>query len=510
MTPREHATELLAVLRAAVAERSVARAPTERLVQVLGHVPARLLPAVDVALRDRLSDYREDGWPSWDFPELARFKRAPDGWAVMAVAASHRNGYVREAAVSGLAASREGRSVPYVLLRLNDWVTQVREAAHQAIETFLQPEFASDVVAALPAIRALARRTRADHEELIHRVFNFLRTPACETAVRAGCAAPDRAIRRDCLQIMLRPENVHAAGEAQVVFGAALADRDPAVRLWAARELASALPARWAEALARRALADRSVQVRRAALAVVAPSLSDDEVRPLFEAALLDTHTTARWQARVLVLARGPFDLAGFYRRVLGEATQPVLVRGALLGLGESGTTEDVARVVPFLSADRLRVRCAALHARADLEALSTIEPYLSALWSLEPGLSREARRALEPRLGHLPVATLNTLVVDHALPPHTRRNALSLANGKSKWERLPVLLDGCADSDEVIAKMASLLVDGWCARYNRSFLQPTPAQVALASASYARVSRRLSARSRPEIGHILSVLGRG
>ena len=205
-------------------------------------------------------------------------------------------------------------------------------------------------------------------------------------------------------------------------------------------------PHQWAEVLARRALADRSVQVRRAALAVVAPTLSDEEARPLLEAALLDTHTTARWQARALVLARGPFDLAGFYRRVLAAADQPALVRGALLGLGESGTADDVARVVPFLSADRLRVRCAALRARADLEPLSATEPYLAALRSAEPGTSREARRALEPRLSHVAVAVLHAFVVDGAQPPHTRRNALSLAYGKSKWEKLPVLLDACVD----------------------------------------------------------------
>ena len=509
MTPREHATELIAALSACVAERTGTRNLMERFEQAVGQVPARLLPAVDVALRDRLSLYRDDGWPSLDFPELARFMHAPGGWAVMAVAASHRSGHVREAAVWGLAGSRDGRAIPYVLLRLNDWVTPVQTAAQKAIEVFLQPAFAPDVVSALPMIWALARRTRADHEVLISRVSAFLRSPACAAAVRAGCGARDRDIRRNCLELLLQSPGGQADGDAEAVLRTALADRDPAVRLWAARELARALPARWAEALARGALGDRSVQVRRAALAVVAPTLSDDEARPLVEAALLDTQTTARWQARALVLARGPFDLAGFYRRVLSAADQPALVRGALLGLGESGTADDVARVVPFLSADRLRVRCAALRARADLEPLSATEPYLAALRSAEPGMSREARRALEPRLSHVAVAVLHALVVDGAQPPHTRRNALSLAYGKSKWEKLPVLLDACVDPDKMIAKMAIRLVDGWFAGYNRNFLQPTPAQVAAASASFARVSRRLNWPTGGAIEHILDVFGR-
>jgi hypothetical protein len=245
------------------------------------------------------------------------------------------------------------------------------------------------------------------------------------------------------------------------------------------------------------------------ALAALAPTLAEDRATKLLEAALLDTNTTARWQARALILARGPVDLAAFYRRTLAAATQPAMVRGALLGLGESGKPEDLALLTPFFVAERLGVRCAALRARADLEPLSSVEPFIAALKLPEHSVSRGARRALAPRLAYVPVSVLHALVVDHALPVHSRRNALSLAKNKSKWERLPVLLDGCADRNELIANMAVLLVDSWYAGYNRSFLQPTRAQVAAASVSFARVSKRISPYARKEIGHLLSVLGR-
>jgi len=425
---------------------------------------------------------------------------------VMAVAASHRNGYVREAAVRGLASSGDGRAVPFLFVRLNDWAKEVQVAAYSGLERFLRPEFAPSFISALPLVWALARQRRVDHREIAARIDTFLRSPACAPAVRAGCGALDRDIRRACFEIEL------GAGrrEATDVLGEALSDREPAVRLWAAREVARAFPAPWAEPLALRALADRGVQIRRVALAALATSLPDGQARKLFEAALLDTNTTARWQARAFILQRGPFDLADFYRRTLAAATQPAVLRGALLGLGESGTLDDVARLEPFHSADRLGVRCAALRARSGLEPLASAEPYLAALRLPEASVSREARRALEPRLAHVPVAVLQGLVVDYGLPMHTRRHALSLAKGKSKWERLPVLLDGCADPDEVIANMARLLVNGWRAAYNRSFLQPTPAQIAAASASLARVSQKLAAPARADVANILSVLGRG
>src|SRR6185369_11285928 len=101
-------------------------------------------------------------------------------------------------------------------------------------------------------------------------------------------------------------------------------------------------------------------------------ALPEAEALLLLEEALLDENTSARWQARILRIARGPVDLAGFYRMALSTAASPARVRGALLGLGESGARGDVALVKPYLEAERPSVRRAALRALADLEPVST------------------------------------------------------------------------------------------------------------------------------------------
>ena len=160
----------------------------------------------------------------------------------MAVAASHRSGYVREVAVSGLAASGDGRAIPYVLLCLNDWVKEIRRAARSAIEVFFQPVFAPDVIAALPIVWALARQNRDDHERFVSRVLAFLRSPACAPALRAGCGAPEREVRRVCFELLLR-RGGGTEHETPEALSAALADRDPVVRVWAARRLPPVRPA---------------------------------------------------------------------------------------------------------------------------------------------------------------------------------------------------------------------------------------------------------------------------
>jgi HEAT repeat protein len=505
MTPREYAQELLASLRSCLAEEPTASSHHEHLAACLERIPVRLLASVDATLRESFSMYSPDGWPQLGPREVASFVWGQRTWVLLAVAASHRSGYVRQAAVRGLAASADGRALPYVILRLNDWVSDVQAAARTALEALLRPEFAAHLVSAQPLLWALERQRRASHADLVRRVFTLLRSESFQPAVRAGCLSPDRDLRRACYEILLQSEGVERAP----LLRDALTDREPAIRYWAIRQVAKAFPEPWTEPLTARALIDRSVQVRRVALTTLAPRLSPEHARRLIEAALVDVNTTARWQARVLILQQGPCDLADFYRRALTTASSPARLRGALLGLGESGTRDDLSLVSSYLGAERLSVRCAAIRALADLEPLMTTAPFLEAMVAPQPSVSREGRRALEPRLSHLPAATIGTMIIGQHFEAHVRRNALSLANELSKWEALPLLLDGCADSNKMAAKMALLLVDAWLRRYNRSFLQPTRAQLDRAAESLARIPVPVKRSISPHIAQILESLRR-
>ena len=191
MTPREYAQELLASFRSSLAEEPTASSHLESIAACLERIPMRLLASVDATLRESFSMYSPDGWPQLGPSEVASFVWGQRTWALLAVAASHRSGYVREAAVRGLAASEDGRALPYVILRLNDWVSDVQAAARTALEAFLRPEFAAHLVSAQPLLWALERQRRASHTELVRRVFTLLRSGPFQPAVRAGCLSPD-------------------------------------------------------------------------------------------------------------------------------------------------------------------------------------------------------------------------------------------------------------------------------------------------------------------------------
>ena len=92
MTPRERAAELLAGLKACLAEGPRAGRSLKSLGEAAGRVPVQLLVTVDGVLRESFSTYQSDGWPHLGPSQLVPFMHVPDAWAIMAVASSHLSG----------------------------------------------------------------------------------------------------------------------------------------------------------------------------------------------------------------------------------------------------------------------------------------------------------------------------------------------------------------------------------------------------------------------------------
>jgi HEAT repeat protein len=498
---RRYAPALLEQLGACMAAWPPRRDALEALAAMLELVPVTALPQVDHLVR--AGAYRVTPWLTLRAADVARVARVPEAWAVVALASGHRDGHVREAGVRALGEAGDGRALPFIVLRLNDWVPEVRRAANAALAAYVRPAFARQLLAALPLVRALERQQRADHGRVVAWVLTLLRAPECRQALRDGCVAKEVEVRRASYGLWFDADGA----DRPALLGQAQKDREPAIRLWAARAVARAMQEPWGEGLALRALGDRSVQVRRVALAATAARLPAARARTLVEGALLDENTTARWQARVLRLAQGPIDLGAFYRQALAGATTAAGLRGALLGLGESGTRADVPLAEAHLGDARVSVRRAAIRALAGLEPAATTEPFLAALVDPEPGVSREGRRALEGRVVHLTADRLAALARDGSLPPHAQLGALALVSRLPKWDAVAILVERRCLPGEAVAARARALLDAWLARYNRSFVWPTATQIAAFERALALAAARLGPGSLQDLRLILKVV---
>jgi hypothetical protein len=430
--------ELLDVIRDII----VARA-TEPLPQLLEYVlfarAPGLAPLAAEAIRASI-----DGAPASVLVELdarvrqhlrfaAKSLQMPDealvSLPVMGLTSFHPNGHVREKAVAWLAHSESGKEIPFLVLRMNDWVPQVRAAARAAMNDRLSSTFAKSLVDALPILVRMAKWARHKHDEFVRATLRLLRTPACAAAREYGLRSPDVVTRREVFSLAFGAEGE----DRKRVVRAAMSDPDWRIRLFAAQKLRALPDLAEAGDLLEAARKDPLMPVRRDALLTYAKAAPPGAAEAIREG-LFDRQPGVRRLARRLLAAGHPaIDIPQTYR----DAISGPRVLAAIAGLGETGSPADAAALVKFASADRARIRGAAVRAIGALDPSRHVETLLAALGDESPRVSKEGAAAFErhPELMAPIESRLHALVDGPALPAHAKRNTARLLASTAKKE---------------------------------------------------------------------------
>src|SRR6478735_1299334 len=164
---------------------------------------ARALAAcVAVASPDELlrldEECRRDWWSSYPLEsavgpsDVARLvEQADDPARIAGVLSFHPDGHVREKAVKELAALYDGHELPFLLLRLNDWVDPVARQAEKAVRERLIARCADVFVDHLPIVLRLETRRRRRHDALVDAVLRLITAPEHRSALQRGFASRD-------------------------------------------------------------------------------------------------------------------------------------------------------------------------------------------------------------------------------------------------------------------------------------------------------------------------------
>lgn len=87
------------------------------------------------------------------------------------------------------------------LLRLNDWVSNVCDAAYEAIRSRLKAEYGRSFIANLALVSRLEEAGRADHKAFIQAINELLQSAECRTALLESLKSAGRFIRRSSFRL---------------------------------------------------------------------------------------------------------------------------------------------------------------------------------------------------------------------------------------------------------------------------------------------------------------------
>jgi HEAT repeat protein len=472
---------------------------------VVGQLVDQVLPEdfvqFDEACRNEWSceTASTSAWRRLKPSDVSRLGLLPRAAACVGLASCHGNGYVREAAVNELANVTDGTELPFLLLRLNDWVRAVRESALAPVLHRIIPGNLGLFLEHSALVARLRICGRGEHECVLSEITALLRRPEGLPQLEAALHSASRPQRREAMKLLADAP----WPDSKPIFETAAGSRDATLRLWACRRLVRELDVEALQAWALKLVRDSFMPVRRESLQVLAERFPA-EARSLLLAALADGHASVREVARHWLHKWQPeFSFPDHYRNLLLDKTPRA---AAILGLGETGNAGDARLLVPHLTSSTISVRKAAMRAVAALDGDAYAGFFLANLADGHPGISHEAVRALRHRTPlvamHLPP------LLAAAQPAHVRRNAFKLSLGQPFWERGAFLLKALRDDDAQIAQMARRAFHAWLIRSRSMGLPPSTRETERFKEQLAQSAGSLSRREIELLELTLRTLG--
>jgi hypothetical protein len=415
------------------------------------HIPPAALPGFELVVR-------RDSHKTYQWAEMQRGEVLATDWpvAIWALFSMHPSGFVREAAVLRLAREKlSEKTLPYLLLRLNDWVDAVCEPAMKAVRSAITTDALAAWETCLGLVARLQRRSRVDHVWLSEALIALFLRPEVRTALDAAQSSRDRDTARWAFQMALRLDVTERVG----VLERGLRAPDPIVRFQAARYTRKWMECPERERLLALMRADTSMPIRREALYADLDAPAEERLMRL-KACLLDHHASMRHAARVYLRDSSPqgFDARGFYLRALKECGDRPAAK-VIAGVGESGTPEDGTGLMRFADSSVPSVANAAVRAVCALDRDAHRAWFELLLCDARPGVVREAARALR--------------MCGHAVSPETLRNvmrtcehrgsryhALLLLLNRNPYDALIDAIEAAAGSDDAVKTSASLFIE--------------------------------------------------
>jgi HEAT repeat protein len=380
---------------------------------------------------------------------------------------SHASGYKRENAVRRIGMLGNPAALPYLIVRTNDWVPQVRAAARDALRKLLRAGNGEAFVASLPAIMHLQTCTRDDHRELMQAVQDYLLHEENVPHLIAGLNSRDAQIARLATRLLVEHRRVPAT--ALVTTG--LSHKDVVVRSIVIDLLRGLDEGAFSEAVAK-ALRDSYMPVRREA----------------FQQLLARNVEAGLRVARDMLFDRSASIREIAVRRLL-NAGEPVeqIYAGALTGDGDrvsvvtcvlwswafmnSQVRSEQARQLLYGASPA--VRRSALLTIAKLLRSDAGPDLEVALADESPAVCKEAARLIT-RLEDRPSAERLISIAGASGPRHVAIACCRVARHGSKWGWLKFILKVYGAPDSAVShETFSTEIDVWEARFNRSNAQP-------------------------------------
>ena len=391
-----------------------------------------------------------------------------------------RNGYERQEAVVELGEKGCVTAIPSLLVRVNDWVEEVRVAAKHSLLQLLMEENSEAFVKALPAIYRLEAYTRENHSLFIEEIVSFLLKSENVKYLIAAMDNDDIYVARVALRLCLE----HHLLAKDSIVEKCLLHHDTVFKITGSRLLCEVEEVKL-NPLLEIAVESKFMPIRREAFQIYLQRFPKKGLE-IAERFLFDRHYDIR-RIAILTLTKHGYDVEKRYIDVLSqEESSRVEIKCSLLGLAkiDSKRVDVIKRYINDASSN---IRMSALQSLSLLLGIEA-QPYvLIGLADSSVKVAKIAVSMIQKFKMSVPVEELLD-IYERSEYQHMLSICLSAVRHTNKWDRLIVLLRLFVSTKTAQSNKRNLIeyeVKNWDMRFNYTNVQPTISQINMLIVAY-------------------------
>lgn len=431
-----------------------------------------------------------------DKDSLAFLLKYPENLSVhlLGIATLSSNGYIREKALRILSGITSSDAVPYVLLRVYDWVEPIRMIACHVLRETLTATNIDVFITNFYLIDKMKNILRVDLNIVRGEVFSFLKDESVIEKIKANLRHPNIKTRLFCYSLL----EDRLSADKDIVDSAVM-DKSFEVRLWLVGAI-NKLNVNQQHEVIKVLLCDRSARVKVAVLRNKQETVCHEFQKYILELAC-DEQTSPREAARYIAKSSQLIDdFADFYRERIRNRPSG----GAILGLGETGGLNEYNIISEFVLSDDPRIRCAAMIAMWRLSNDASVEYILSCLEDNIPRVRKIAKRLLRNAKMYIVLSKMKEKLAHH--DDGMKIYAIEVIYRYGGWQALENILWMISKEDGLVFAHATNMLERWIGKAARFYtrLDKTTEQAISGYFDIIRENRRVSKKILKQLDFII------
>mgnify|MGYP003365700580 CR=1 FL=1 len=416
---------------------------------------------------------------------------------ILSVLTLHPNGYIREDALKKLSEFEDGFKIKFIMIRVNDWVKEVRNLANKELIKYIRDEYLKDIIECLPIIDSMNNWGRCDCSGILFKLEDFIIDQGnYDLLLHIYKNSEERLVKRKLFKYLLEINTTY-----NLIINIGLKSKDIIILRTAIEKIEEIINKYNAELIFKALKQNKHVVCRVAAIDVL-EKINILDFHKVLIPFLYDKSYTVRDYTRYKLKKIGIADFREMYLREIDKSNYNLY--GVLFGIRETGTQEDVKYIFKYLNDENVKIRKTALTTIYMLNPKEGTQYVLDKLISDNISESNNARKCLENDILSFDENMIFELFELKGYEEHVYINIIRLINYYPKWIAIMQLLKMLKTSSSTYIETINDEIELWINKFNRSFVSLKKEQVDNIRKLYMMVDNKLNSSNSFQIAHIL------